>query len=341
MRCQSRDPSATFGGMIATNAGGSRALGYGVTKESVRGLEFVLPDGKIMDFCRTTMKSSSGYNPPLVGSEGTLGVITKAVVKLEPIPQATATLIVPYENLHDAIATVPKIITRGTRPVALEFVQQDVIEMAERIRGMKSVFSGGQAYLMVEFNSSDMAEVYGWAQQVDELCRNNGSKEARLAYNHETQQQAWDFRGRLYEAIKPYTIEILDIVVPRAEIANHEDAVQAIGRKYNVWIPNYGHAGDGNVHSHLMKVRHENGRLIPLEQDELERIIPIVRDEIHQDAIKRGGLVSGEHGIGVIKMKYLPLCWGSNEIELMKKTKKMYDPNNILNPGKIFDISKR
>ena len=266
-------------------------------------------------------------------------MISKAVLRLEPLPQATATLIIPYDSLHDAIATVPKIIAQGTRPVALEFLQQDVIEIAEQVRGMRSVFSNGQAYLMVEFNSSDMAEIYRWAEQVDELCRGAGAKEARLAYNEETQHQAWDFRGRLYEAIKQYTIEILDLVVPRAEIAHHEDAIQAIARKYNVWVPNYGHAGDGNVHSHLTNVRHENGRLIPIEQDELDRVTLQVRDEIHHDALQRGGLVSGEHGIGLTKMKYLPICWGANEIQLMKQTKKMYDPNNILNPGKLVDLS--
>lgn len=333
------DESASFGGIVATNAGGSRALGYGTTRDCTMALEVALPPpyGEIVHLGSRTVKNSSGYSllHLMVGSEGTLGIVTKQIMRLDPLPVVTNTLIVPYGNLHDAIATVPDVLKRGFRPTALEFVQQDVVTVAEKKRERKSKFSGGQAYLMIEIDAGSEEELERTAEGIADVCEEHNCVDVFLASGKE-QEEVWDFRGKLYEAIKEYTIEILDIVVPPAEIANHVDAVQRISEEYGVWIPTYGHAGDGNVHSHIMKVRFKDGDLEQME--EWKRVYASVRDALHEDALRRGGLVSGEHGIGLVKKKYLPMFSDRTRIELMKRIKKEFDPKNILNPGKIFDL---
>jgi glycolate oxidase len=334
------DESASFGGIVATNAGGSRALGYGVTRDCTMGLEVALPPpyGKTMTLGGKTVKDSSGYSllHLMIGSEGTLGVITRAMMRLDPLPSATSTLIVPYENLHDAIATVPALISTGTKPTALEFVEQDVITVAERKREMKSDFTGGQAYLMIEIDTATEDALDQSMEAMAEVCEAHHCVDVLLAAGQK-QKEVWEFRGKLYEMIKEHVVEILDIVVPPPEIANHVDEIHRISDKYGVWLPTYGHAGDGNVHCHFMKVRFNGGSLEEMEEEAWRKIYPGVRDEIHQDGRARGGLVSGEHGIGLTKKKYLPLFYDATGIALMKRVKCQFDPNNILNPGKIFD----
>jgi len=249
---------------------------------------------------------------------------------------ATSTLLVPYENLHDAIATVPAISSKGIQPTALEFVQQDVITMAEKKLDTKSHFYGGQAYLMIEVDASSEEELERSFEVIAGVCEEHGCVDILLA-EKQMQDEVWEFRGGLYDVIKEYVIEILDIVVPPGEIARHVDAVQDISEKYGVWIPTYGHAGDGNVHSHLMKVRFKEGDVEEMEEEEWRKIYPQVRDEIHEDAKTRKGMVSGEHGIGLMKKKYLPMFCDPIRIELMRVIKKDLDPKAILNPGKIFD----
>ena len=334
------DESATFGGVVSTNAGGSRALAYGVTRDSTMGLDVVLASGEIMSLGGRTMKDSTGYSllNLMIGSEGTLGILTRIMVRLDPIPRATTSLIVPYKDLHSAIGTVPAIISGATRPVALEFIEQDVVTVAEKKREVKSHFAGGEAYLLIEINASAEEELEALAAAVAEVCEGHGCGEILLADTKRRQEEIWDFRGKLYEAIKGETIEILDVAVPPAEIANHVDAIHKISKKHDVWIPNYGHAGDGNVHSHLMKVSFRDGELYPIEEKEWKAKYEEIRDEIHQDAKARGGLVSAEHGIGLTKKKYLSWFCDPTRIAMMKQVRRLFDPNNILNPGKIFDV---
>jgi len=264
-------------------------------------------------------------------------VITKQMMRLDPLPGITNTLIVPYQNLHDAIETVPAVLGGGIKPTALEFVQQDVITVAEKRQEAKSHFYGGQAYLMIEIDASTEEESDQAAEAIAGICEEHNCVDILLATKQQ-EEEVWAFRGALYEAIKEHVIEILDIVVPPSEIARHVDAVQNISEKYGVWIPSYGHAGDGNVHSHLMKVRFKDGELEQIEEQEWRAKHVQIRDEIHEDARTRGGLVSGEHGIGLMKKKYLPLFCDPLRIALMRGIKKEFDPKYILNPGKIFDM---
>lgn len=334
------DESASFGGIVSTNAGGSRALGYGVTRDCTMGLDVALPPpyGRTMTLGGKTVKNSSGYSllHLMVGSEGTLGIITRATMRLDPLPGATSTLIVPYGDLHDAIATVPALISTGAKPTALEFVEQDVVTVAERKREMKSDFTGGQAYLMIEVDAASEDVLEQSLEAIAGVCEAHHCVDVLLA-DGPRQEAVWDFRGKLYEMIKEHTVEILDIVVPPPEIANHVDQIHRISEKHGVWLPTYGHAGDGNVHCHLMKVRFEPGALVEMEEAVWRGVYPRVRDEIHQDALSRGGLVSGEHGIGLAKKKYLPQFYDPAGMALMRKIKRQFDPDSILNPGKIFD----
>jgi len=266
------DETAMIGGIIATNAGGSRAVKYGVVRNYVRGLEVVLPSGGVVNLGGKLMKSSTGYNllNLMIGSEGTLGIITKATIQLMPSPQMSRSLIIPYDNLEQAIDTVPELMAKKIVPLAVEFIPKEVIQITENI--------------------------------------------------------------------KAHTLEILDIAVPRAEIARHVKRVQEVSREYGIWLPTFGHAADGNVHTHIMKARYEDGKILPLPEEDWKDRLEHVRRELYRDCKERGGVISGEHGIGIVKKPYLSYVLDEESINLMRGIKRTFDPNNILNPGKIFDL---
>ncbi len=333
------DESATIGGIIATNAGGARAVKYGVVRNFIRGLEVVLPQGEIINTGGKIMKNSTGYSllHLLIGSEGTLGVITRAVISLLPSPQAMSTLIAPYDSLHDAIKTVPAIMRGKILPMAIEFIEHDPIAVTEDLLNKKWPCRKAEAYLMIIVDGPGEEEVMKISESIGEICLENDAADVFVADNKQKQQDILDIRSNLYEAIKPKTIEILDITVPPAEIANHVDKVHEIADKYQLWLPTYGHAADGNVHTHLMKAGIKDGKLDEVEQEGWKEKYPRARKELHEDAKTRGGIISGEHGIGIAKKEYLSLTASIKEIELMRQIKRSFDPNNILNPGKVFD----
>jgi glycolate oxidase len=334
------DETATIGGVIATNAGGSRAVKYGVFRNFVRGLEVVLPEGEIITLGGKIMKNSSGYSllHLLIGSEGTLGVITKTTLNLLPPPQEMITLIAPYNSLNDAIRTVPEIIQHKITPMAIEFIEKDTIEVTETLLHKKWPCQVGEAHLMIVVDGSNSEEVEKICESIGEICVEHNAIDVFVADSREKQQNILDIRSQIYEALKPKTIEILDIVVPRAEIANHVVKVHEISNEYGMWLPTYGHAGDGNVHTHLMKVDVKNKSLKAAEMDGWKEKYLKVRRKLYEDAIFRGGIISGEHGVGISKKEYLPMAIEKKQIELMRQIKRSFDPNNILNPGKIFDM---
>ncbi len=333
------EESAMIGGVIATNAGGARAIKYGTVRNFVMGLEVVLPDGRITNLGGKVIKDSSGYSllHLMVGSEGTLGIITKATLNILPPPDTMFTLIAPYTNLSDAIRSVPIIIQKGVLPLAIEFVEDDIVTITENHLGAKWPCKGGRAYLIIIVDGTSREEVEKTAERISEICLDNSAVDVFVADTTQKQENILNIRSQIYEALKLQTIEILDIVVPRAEIANHINAVYQISERYGMWLPNYGHAGDGNVHTHLTKIGILDGKTTGEMEDWKEKYEK-VKKEIHIDARNRGGKVSGEHGIGITKKAYLPLFADETQIGLMKTIKKSFDPNNILNPGKIFDI---
>ena len=332
------DESATVGGVIATNAGGARALKYGVIRNFIRGVEVVLPQGDVVNMGGKIIKNSTGYSMMnlMIGSEGTLGIVTKAVIALMPPPGSVMTLLVPYENLEDAISAIPVILRKKHLPMAMEFMENDVIEVAEDYLDKKWPCKGGSAYLMIILDAPGEDEAMKMAETIGEICLENNGIDVFIADDKKKQQNILDIRSHMYEALKAKTMEILDIVVPRAEIAGHVKKVHEVSEKYGIWLPTFGHAADGNVHTHLMKAGLQDGRLGDKDYDDWQEKHDKIREELFADAKARGGLISGEHGIGIAKKQYLRLSLEDRQIELMKGIKKLFDPNNVLNPGKIF-----
>jgi len=333
------EESAMMGGMIATNAGGSRAVKYGVIRNYVRGLEVVTAGGEILNLGGKLIKSSSGYNllHLFIGSEGTLGIITRAVIQFRTKPALTRSLVIPFETLEAAIETVPVLLSRDTVPLALEFVPLDVLRITEAHLQRTWPSHAGTVHLFVILDAVSEADMDRQSEAVAEAALERGAIDVYIADTPAKQDNVLAIRSKIYEAVKAQTIEILDIAVPRGEIAAHVERVRAIGEKYDVWLPTFGHAGDGNVHTHLMKARYVDGRIAPMPEEEWRASFEAVRAEIYADGLARGGVVSGEHGIGIVKKKYLAGSLPPVQIELMRGLKRVFDPRGILNPGKIFD----
>lgn len=332
------DETATVGGVIATNAGGSRAVKHGTIRNFVRGLEVVLPNGDIINIGGKFIKNSTGFNllHLLIGSEGTLGVITKAIISLLPLPKETTCLVVPYDGISDAIKTVPEIVKNDIMPLAVEFIEADAIELTEKYLGRAWPVKGASAYLMILIDGADKEELEHLSERIAHICLKNNAKDVFVADSKTKQKEILDFRSQMYTAMKPNCIETLDIVVPRSEIANHIEIVHKIEKEYGIWLPSYGHAGDGNVHTHIMRFGFKDGSPDFSIKKDWETVYPIVRNLLHQDARKRGGMISGEHGVGIVKKEYLCEFLGDAQIGLMKAIKDIFDPKGILNPGKIF-----
>ncbi|MDH4218512.1 MAG: FAD-binding oxidoreductase [Candidatus Aminicenantes bacterium] len=334
------DETAMIGGVIATNAGGARAVKYGVVRNYIRGLEVVLPSGAVIHLGGKLMKSSTGYNLMnlLIGSEGTLGIITKAIIQLMPSPQTSRSLIIPYDELEQAIDTVPELISQKILPMAVEFIPKEVIQITEKFLRKQWPITLGSTYLLIILDATSEDQMDKLSEQVAEICMENQALDVFVADSPSKQQQVLEIRSKIYEAIKAQTLEILDIAVPRAEIARHVRRVQEVSEKYGIWLPTFGHAADGNVHTHIMKAKYEDGEIVPLPEEDWKAKFGKVREELYRDCKERGGVISGEHGIGIVKKPYLSYVLEDETIDLMKGIKKLFDPNNILNPGKIFDL---
>jgi glycolate oxidase len=333
------DESAMIGGLVATNAGGSRAVKYGVIRNYIRGLEVVLSDGRVIHPGGKYVKSSTGYNLMnlFIGSEGTLGIITKAVIQLMAQPPVLRTLVIPFPELEAAIETVPRLLRKNIIPVAVEFVGLDVIAITEEFLRKRWPCHEGTTHLLVILDAATEEEQDRLSQAVAEVCLEMGAIDVFIADTPDKQDEVLAIRSKIYEAIKAETIEILDISVPRAGIAGHVRRVQEVAKKYDIWLPTFGHAADGNVHTHIMKARFEDGKIVPVPESEWRDKIDAVRADLYRDGRERGGVISGEHGIGLVKKPFLSLALEEAQIELMKGIKKVFDPSGILNPGKIFD----
>ncbi|MBA7714146.1 putative FAD-linked oxidoreductase [subsurface metagenome] len=253
------EESAMIGGVIATNAGGARAVKYGVIRNYVRGLEVVLPTGSVIHLGGKLMKSSTGYNllNLIIGSEGTLGVVTRATIQLMPSPRVMRSLIIPYDELEKAIETVPLLIRKRILPLAVEFVPKDVIQITEEFLKKRWPCTQGSTYLLIILDASSEDEINRLSEEVAENCMEKGALDVYVADSPKKQEEVLDIRSKIYEAIKSHTLEVLDISIPRAEIARHVKKVQEVSQKYKIWLPTFGHAADGNVHTHIMSARFE------------------------------------------------------------------------------------
>jgi glycolate oxidase len=333
------DESAMIGGLVATNAGGSRAVKYGTIRSYVRGLDVVCPTGGILRLGGKFIKSSTGYSliHLFIGSEGTLGIITRATIQLITKPALTRTMVVPFAGIEPAVETVPALLKRGIVPMAVELLEVEPVMLAEKHLHKRWPTRMGRTHLLIMLDAAVEDELDRVSQAVADVCLSRGAMNIFIAETPAKQNEVLSIRSRIYEAIKAGTVEILDISVPRAEMAGHIRRVEEVSREYDMWLPTFGHAADGNVHTHIMKARFEAGRMVLRPENEWRDKVNPVREALFRDARTRGGVISGEHGIGVVKKPYLRMALDANQIDLMRAVKRTLDPRGIMNPGKIFD----
>ena len=325
------EKSATIGGNISTNAGGMRAVKYGVTRDYVRALTVVMPNGEILTLGGAVAKNSSGYSLKdlVIGSEGTLCIITEAVLKLVPLPKVSVSLLVPFPDMRSAIEAVPQIIRSKVVPTAVEYMSRDTIVFSESYLGKKFPDTKNDAYILLTFDGNTEQQVENDMSTVAELCLSIGAIDAYIVDTDERKKSVWSARGAFLEAIKASTTEMdeCDVVVPVNKIDEFIKFTHELAKEQGVRIASFGHAGDGNLHIYICRDE--------LEQDKWEKTLTACFDAMYKRAEEIGGLVSGEHGIGYAKKEYMKKQYGETPILLMQGIKKVFDDKNILNPGKI------
>ena len=325
------EKSATIGGNISTNAGGMRAVKYGVTRDYVRELTVVMPNGEILKLGAKVAKNSSGYSLKdlVIGSEGTLCVICEAVLKLIPLPKITYSLLVPFADMKSAIEAVPQIIRSKITPTAIEYLSRDTILFSESYLGKKFPDAKNDAYILLTFDGNTNEQVEADMSAVANLCLEIGALDAYIVDTEERKKSVWSARGAFLEAIKASTTEMdeCDVVVPGNKVDEFIKFTHTLSSEMNIRIPSFGHAGDGNLHVYICRDQ--------LGQKEWEEKLSICFDKMYKKAEELGGLVSGEHGIGYSKIKFLKRQLGDTPISIMQGIKQVFDPKNILNPGKI------
>lgn len=326
------EKTATIGGNISTNAGGMRAVKYGTTRDWIVALEVVLPNGDIEQFGRKVVKDSTGYSLKnlIVGSEGTLAIVTKAILKIAPKPKETLSLLVPFQSREEALEAVPEIIKAHLSTIAIEFFERNTILLSEEFLSKKFPDKNHDAYILLTFEGHNKKELkFNYEMAAELVIRELKAIDAYIVDTEERKDSVWKARGAFLEAIKSSTIEMdeCDVVVPRSEISDFIKFTYELQEKYKVRIPSFGHAGDGNLHIYICRDNYS--------KEEFNIILEKVFDEMYQRANLVGGLVSGEHGIGFAKKEFMRKQLGDSQVRLMNGIKRVFDPNNILNPGKI------
>ena len=326
--------SCSLGGNIAHSSGGPKAVKYGTTRDYVLNLEIVLPNGEIIWTGANTLKYSTGYNLThlMVGSEGTLCIVTKIVFKLITLPKHDLLMLVPFNSAELACKAVAEVFKAGINPSAMEFMEKDAIDWSIKYSGELSfkVKPEWQALLIVEVDGNNLDILMSDCEIISAVMQQNQCDEILFADSAEQKNAIWKIRRKVGEAVKSNSVyKEEDTVVPRAELPILLNGVKAIGKKYGFNSVCYGHAGDGNLHVNIIK-----GAL----SDQAWNIdLPNAISEIFELCKSLGGTISGEHGIGLVQKNYLPIVFSPYHLQLMKDIKKVFDPNYILNPGKIFN----
>jgi len=323
------DEGAQVGGLIATNAGGVRAVKYGVMRNYVKGVEAVLATGEVLCLGGKLIKDNAGYSllHLIIGSEGTLCVVTKATIKLHPKSKYDATVIVPFNSRYGALRAVQKVLLSGVVPLAVEYVEPAEVNLSAEHLNEKWPFQTGKAQLIIILSGESEEELLQACEKVSTSCGEGSAGEPVLAETREEQDRILKIRSNIYSTLKPQLVDILDVTVPPSRLGDLMDVVDKIAAKHGVRLPVYGHAGDGNLHVHVMK-----------EEGKASDYVAKVKGEIYGAGVRMGGVVTGEHGIGAIRTEQLALTTGEKELSLMKDIKKLFDPNNILNPGKVLRL---
>jgi len=335
------DPSSRgscfIGGNIAENSGGPKAVKYGVVRDYVLNLELVLPDGEVIWTGANVLKNSTGYNLTqlVVGSEGTLGIVTKIVLRLIPLPKHELLMLVPFNSLEKAGEAVSAIFRAGFVPSALELIEIDALQIVSNFvdSSIVPITEGTEAHLIIEVDGNHMDSLMNEMEAISLLLTVYDAGDAYFAEDAQQKAELWKLRRRVAEAVKlqGYTIEE-DTVVPRAELPALIRGVKQLGEQFGFHAVCYGHAGDGNLHIRVKKFGTVNSQ----EDPEMIAAIRAMFELVY----RLGGTISGEHGIGLVQKNYMDIVFNEHQLSLMRGIKKVFDPNNILNAGKIFDLDE-
>lgn len=326
--------SCMLGGNVAESSGGPRCVKYGTTRDYILNLEVVLPTGEIIKTGANTLKNSTGYNLTqlMVGSEGTLGIVTKIIVRLIPLPKHDLLMLVPFRSLDEACKAVSEIFRAGFTPSALELMERDALDWVSRYveSNVVKIADDIQAHLLIEVDGNDLDVLMKEMEQIAEHVSQFDIDEILFADSAAQKQELWKLRRKINEAVTSNAIsKEQDTVVPRAELPQLVRGVKDIGKKYNFRSVCYGHAGDGNLHIRFIKDDMTD------EQWHGEHIKNAIR-ELFTLCHKLNGTISGEHGIGLVQQSFMNIVFSEKALELQRQIKKTFDPNMILNPGKMF-----
>ena len=327
--------SCFIGGNIAENSGGPKAVKYGVVKDYVLNLEVVLPNGEIIWTGANVLKNATGYNLTqlFVGSEGTLGVITKIVLKLIPYPKYNLLMLLPFASAVKACETVSAVFREGITPSAMEFMERDAIEFVLRFNPDLSLSlpQDIQAHLLVEVDGNDKDILQRDCEKIAEIAQQYDCGEILFAETEREKNDLWRIRRKIGEAVKQNSVyREEDTVVPRASLPYLLQGVKEIGKKYGFQSVCYGHAGDGNLHVNIIRGSLDSGKW--------NDVLPKGIAEIFTLVVSLGGTISGEHGIGWVQKPYMPIAFSEMQLDIFRGIKKLFDPYNILNPGKVIDV---
>jgi glycolate oxidase len=324
-----------IGGNVAENAGGGKAVKYGVTGRYVTGLEVVTPTGDLVQLGGKLIKDVTGYNMIglMVGSEGTLGIFTKITLKLLPLPKANVDLLVLFASAEEAIGAVPRIMTRGgIIPTAIEFMDRSSVQAACEYLNESIPYQQAGAMLLITVDGPDERQVIREYETIGEQCLEAGAIEVYVADNATTSERVWKVRRNIAEAFAIISVHQgnEDLVVPMAAIPKLVAGMERLAGKYGVRVPAYGHAGDGNLHTRIVKNP-------DWSMEQWDETFPKVLGELYTLTAELGGRISGEHGIGHKRKKYMEMFVSPEYLDMLRSLKHAMDPNGVLNPGKIFD----
>ncbi len=331
------EKTSSIGGNVITNAGGMKAVRYGLTRDFVRCIEAVLPDGSIMEFSSNVVKNTTGYDVKdlIIGSEGTLCILTQVTLKLLPAPTSTCTLVMPFNSLEECADMVPKVLELPFIPTAIEFLERELIDIVERNLNKMFPVKDGNAVLIVMYDASNQQELDRAVEAAAEAALANGALDCCIANTPERAGSVWAVRGGILEGMKADSVsqEECDVVVPRAHIAEYVKQAKKIASSHGIRVEPCGHCGDGNIHTELL-------RSPGMSDEEWHHATQSSLSELYALSKKLGGQLSGEHGIGNGRIAFLEEFVGPRMIALYKSIKLAFDDKLILNPGKIIEFNQ-
>lgn len=323
------DEGAQMGGMAVTNAGGARAVRHGVMRKHILGIEAVMPNGEIMNFGGKLIKNNAGYNimQLILGSEGTLAVVTKVILKIYPRENGSATVIAPFESIEDACGAVMEILKSGVTPLAVEYMDKRLFVDTAAMFGQKWQAKEGNADIMIILSERTKEDLYPSIRRINEICKKHNSYDLLLAEKEKEQEEILQIRSGHYELIKNEICDSFDMAVPVSEVSAFILGVKKLAYEYDTDTNIVGHIADGNVHNDILYLA--DGTIPPYAEKLKQRMYDL--------CLSLGGTVTGEHGVGRIRKKEVAHQLGESQIELMRGIKKVFDPKGIMNPGALFD----